>query len=73
MKAAGVDVGKRYLDVAVSPGHKVLRIANTPAGIARAVRHLVDAGVQRTLVEATGGQAAMAPTAIRGLIARTIA
>ena len=55
MKAAGVDVGKRYLDVAVSGSAKVMRVPNTAVGVAKAVRRLVDEGVGRTVVEATGG------------------
>ncbi len=55
MKAAGVDGGKRFLDIAVSGGQKVLQVPNTKAGIAKAMRRLVEEGVERTIVEATGG------------------
>lgn len=55
MKAVGVDVGKRFLDIAISGSPRVLHIPNTKAAIAKAVRRLLDEGVQRTIVEATGG------------------
>ena len=55
MKAAGVDVGKRFLDVAVSGNRKVLRVTNSKPGIAKAIQWLLDEGVQRAIVEATGG------------------
>ena len=55
MKAAGVDVGKRFLDIAVAGSHRVLHVPNTKAGIAKAVKRLLEEGVERTIVEATGG------------------
>ena len=55
MKAVGVDVGKRFLDIAVSGDHRVLHLPNSKAGIARAVQRLLEEGVERTIVEATGG------------------
>ena len=51
MKAAGVDVGKRFLDIAVSGSQRVLHVPNTKAGITKAVNGLLEEGVERTIVE----------------------
>lgn len=55
MRAAGIDVGKLNLDLAINgqPGTK--RFANTPAGISGLVAFLQAQAVERIVVEATGG------------------
>lgn len=55
MKAAGVDVGKSTLDLAVTDGVKVKRFPNTAVGVRKAVAYLVAASPERVVVEATGG------------------
>lgn len=55
MKTAGVDVGKQFLDIAVSECPRQLRVSNNKEGIAKAVQWLLCEGVERTVVEATGG------------------
>jgi len=55
MRAAGIDVGKTNLDLAFDDRPGARRFPNTPAGIAGLVRALTAAGVERVLVEATGG------------------
>lgn len=52
--AAGVDVGKLWLDVAVEPLGRSFREANGEAGIARLVTHLQRAGARRVILEAIG-------------------
>ena len=55
MRAAGIDVGKANLDLAVEGRPGVTRVANTPAGIHKLVQRLQAIGVERIVVEATGG------------------
>lgn len=55
MQAAGIDVGKANLDLAMDGESGVTRCANTRAGITRLVKRLQAAGVERIVVEATGG------------------
>jgi transposase len=58
-RAGGIDISKRWLDVAARPGHRVERFANTAAGQAEVVAHLtaLPSGARPALlvVEATGG------------------
>jgi transposase len=54
-KVAGVDVGKRWLDVAVCGCEEPLRVANDQAGIGEAVAWLKAREVGRVGMEATGG------------------
>jgi transposase len=56
--AAGVDVGRDWLDVAIAPSGKHFRIANTKAALARIPARLKRAGVERVVIEATGAPAA---------------
>lgn len=56
MKAAGVDVGKRFLDIAVAGSHRALHVPNTKAGIAKAVKRLLEEGVERTGVGSSGAR-----------------
>ena len=55
MTAAGIDVGKASLDLAVDGQVGVARFANNPARIAKLVRRLQAAGSEQIVVEATGG------------------
>jgi transposase len=55
MTAAGIDVGKANLDLAVEGQAGVARFCNSRAGIARLVKRLQALGATRIVVEATGG------------------
>lgn len=55
MRAAGIDVGKANLDLAVEGRAAVERFANNRAGIAKLVRRLQASQAERIVVEATGG------------------
>jgi transposase len=55
MQAAGIDVGKAHLDLAVDGQGGVVRFANSPGGIAKLIKRLEARGVERIVVEATGG------------------
>ena len=55
MQAAGIDVGKANLDLAVDGQAGVTRFANSRAGIGKLLKRLDAAGVERIVVEATGG------------------
>lgn len=55
MHAAGIDVGKASLELAVDGRPGVTRFANDRAGIGRLTRRLAADRVQRIVVEATGG------------------
>lgn len=55
MTAAGIDVGKATLDLAVDGVPGVQRFANTPAGIGKLIGHLRKLPDLRVVVEATGG------------------
>lgn len=56
--AAGVDVGRDYLDVGLAPSGKVFRTANAPAGLASLVTGLRRAGVTKVVLESIGGYGA---------------
>lgn len=55
MRAAGVDVGKTNLDLAMDGQAGVTRFANGRVGIGKLLKRLQAAGVERIVVEATGG------------------
>lgn len=55
MRAAGIDVGKANLDLAVDGEPGVARFANNRAGVTKLVKHLAAKGAERVVVEATGG------------------
>jgi transposase len=55
MIAAGVDVGKANLDVGIHGEPGVARFGNTPGEIRRLTAQLKKRGVERIVVEATGG------------------
>ncbi len=56
--AAGIDVGRDHLDVAIAPAGRARRVANEAGGIASLVRHLRAQGVRRVALEAIGPYAA---------------
>lgn len=56
--AAGVDVGRDFLDVAVAPSGAGFRVPNAPQGVARIVKRLEDLGVARVVIESIGAYAA---------------
>jgi len=55
MAAAGIDVGKASLDLAVDGQTEVVRYPNTIVGITKIVRRLQKLKAARIVVEATGG------------------
>lgn len=55
MRAAGIDVGKANLDLAVDGESGVVRFANNGAGITKLVKRLAAVRAERIVVEATGG------------------
>jgi transposase len=63
-KAAGVDVGKAHLDVAVHGVEEAVRVANAPAGIDEMIAWLKAREVDRVGLEATGGYERAARTAL---------
>lgn len=52
--AAGVDIGRDYLDVAVLPHNRSFRAPNAPAGVAVIVDRLRRMGVRRVALESIG-------------------
>lgn len=52
---AGVDVSKDHLDWALDSGGEVRQVLNTPAGVRRLVRKMQSLGIDRVVLEATGG------------------
>ena len=54
-QSAGIDCGKRFLDVAVYPGGEQIRLENEPADHQRLVVWLKERGVTRVGLEASGG------------------
>jgi transposase len=64
--AAGVDAGKRYLDVGIEPSRKHFRVANAAAGIEDAITRLRGAGVRKVVLEAIGP---FAHAAVKRLVA----
>jgi transposase len=52
--AAGVDVGRDFLDVSIAPTGRAFRVSNALAGIRVAVQRLQRAGVTRVVLESIG-------------------
>ena len=52
--AAGVDVGRDFLDVALAPSGQAFRVANQPSGIRTAVERLQRGGVRKVVLESIG-------------------
>jgi transposase len=55
VQSAGIDCGKRFLDIAVYPGGEQIRLENEPADHQRLVVWLTERGVTRVGLEASGG------------------
>jgi len=62
--AAGVDVGRDFLDVGLAPLGRVFRTPNSPQGVETAVRRLARAGDRRVVLESIGSYGARL---VRGL------
>ena len=62
MMAAGIDVGKASLDVAIEERAGVTLVANSAAGIRKLARQLAGLDQVRIVVEATGSRLGSAPT-----------
>jgi transposase len=54
LSAAGIDVGKSFLDVCVAPNGRAFRVANAPRGIAVVIERLARMDVRRVILEAIG-------------------
>lgn len=64
--AAGVDVGRDYLDVAIAPQGRGFRVANTAPGVEVIIGRLRRAGVRRVVMESIGGYGAGLVRALAG-------
>ena len=53
--AAGVDVGRDYLDVGLAPSGRTFRASNSAAGVQAVVAGLRKAGARRVVLESIGG------------------
>ena len=60
--AAGVDVGRDWLDVGLAPSGKVFREANAPSGIVALVARLQREGAGKVVLESIGGYGARPTT-----------
>jgi transposase len=60
----GIDSGKRYLDVAISPGADRIRVENTPEGVQKAVAWFTERHVISVGIEASGGVERLARDAL---------
>jgi len=56
--AAGIDVGRDHLDVALAPSGRAFRVPNSQGGISGLIVRLRRAGAGRVVLEAIGGYAA---------------
>jgi transposase len=61
----GIDISKKHLDVAISPGEQNFTCPNTEAGIQKLVRRLQELNPQIILLEATGGYEFLLIAALR--------
>jgi len=61
----GIDISKKNLDVAISPGEQTFTCPNTEAGIQKLVRRLQELNPQIILLEATGGYEFLLIAALR--------
>jgi transposase len=55
VQSAGIDCGKRFLDIAVYPGGEQIRLENEPADHQRLVVWLTERSITRVGLEASGG------------------
>ena len=53
-RAAGIDVGQRFLDIGLAPSGKTFRVPNVADGIAIIVERLTQEGIGRVVLEAIG-------------------
>jgi transposase len=65
--AAGVDVGRDYLDVAIAPGGRSFRVSNDARGVAQIVERLRRDGVSRVVMESIGSYGVGLLRALGGL------
>lgn len=63
--AAGIDVGKSFLDVGLAPSGHTFRVLNEPDGIVTLVRRLVRSRTRRVVLEAIGPYAASLISGLR--------
>jgi transposase len=56
--AAGVDIGRDYLDVGLAPSGRTFKQANGPGGIEAVIERLRREGVSRVILESIGGYGA---------------
>lgn len=56
--AAGIDVGRDWLDVAIAPSGRHFRVPNTPEGIAAVLVRLRRGGIAHVVIESIGAFAA---------------
>lgn len=56
--AAGVDIGRDFLDVGLAPSGKTFKQANGPGGIEAVIERLRSEGVSRVILESIGGYGA---------------
>ena len=61
----GIDISKRHLDIAVTPGDQTFTCPNTEAGIQKLVRRLKKINPHLILLEATGGYEVLLVAALR--------
>jgi transposase len=59
MCAAGIDIGRDWLDVAVAPSGKVFKAPNAPKGVEVVIARLRRAGVIKVVLESIGGYGAV--------------
>ena len=52
--AAGIDIGRDFLDVAIAPSGRSFRAPNAPKGVAVVTQRLIRLGVQRVVLESIG-------------------
>lgn len=63
--AAGIDVGKNFLDIGMAPTGHHFRVPNAPKGVAVVVERLRRWGIQRVVLEAIGPYGAALIAALR--------
>ena len=61
----GIDISKRHLDIALTPGDQTFTCPNTEAGIEKLVRRLQKLNPHTILLEATGGYEILLVAALR--------
>jgi len=64
-KFVGIDISKRHLDIAITPGDQTFTCPNTEAGIKKLVHRLQKLNPHTILLEATGGYEVLLVAALR--------